>query len=76
MLDDLGNLPFHVKKLLHNRGGQRQYLVKLRGCLKSYNSWELEVFFWHDCPYGIDVFEPLGHGQLAISDNPRQKWWN
>ena len=67
LLDEKGNLQFHVERLLKRRRhkGQYQYLVKWRGYPESENSWEFEVPLRQDCPYAVDVFERRAEGQHA-----------
>ena len=74
LLDEQGNLQFHVEKLLRKRRhhGQYQYLVKWRGYPESWNSWEYEVPLRQDCPYAVDVFERRGQGQLATPNASHQ----
>ena len=73
LLDEQGNVQFHVEKLLQKRRrhGQNQYLVKWRGYPEAYNSWEFEVPLRQDCPYAVDVFERRAQGQLATLDASR-----
>ena len=73
LLDEQGNVQFHVEKLLQKRRrhGQNQYLVKWRGYPEAYNSWEFEVPLRQDCPYAVDVFERGVQGQLATLDASR-----
>ena len=70
LLDEQGNVQFHVEKILRKRHhhGQNQFLVKWRGYPEAYKSWEFEVPLQQDCPYAVDVYERRVQGQLVIPD--------
>jgi hypothetical protein len=65
LLDEQGDLHYHVERLLARRRcqGQNQYLVKWRGYPHSQNSWEFEVPLRQDCPDVVDAFDRLDHQQ-------------
>ena len=70
LLDEQGNLQFHVEKLLRKRRhhGQYQYLVKWRGYPESWNSWEYERY-----PFGKIVRTPLTFSNAAVRVNLRPR---
>jgi hypothetical protein len=63
LLDEQGDLHYHVERLLARRRcqGQYQYRVKWRGYPHSENSWEFEVPLRHDCPDVVDAFDRHDH---------------
>lgn len=69
LLDERGELHFHVERLLARRRHRdhTQYLVKWRGEPNSYNSWEYEVPLRQDCPEAVDAFN-----QSALRDRDHE----
>jgi hypothetical protein len=74
LLDEQGDLHYHVERLLARRRcqGQYQYLVKWRGYPHSENSWEFEVPLRQDCPDVVDAFDRHDH-QPRQGLRPRER---
>ncbi|KAG3195862.1 hypothetical protein PC128_g8145 [Phytophthora cactorum] len=62
LLGEHGELHYHVERLVarRRRQGLTQYLVKLRGCPHSQNSWEFEVPLRQDSQDVVDAYD-LAH---------------
>ena len=74
LLDEQGNILFHVKRLLQDRcrHGENQYLVKWRWYPESYNSWEFKMPLRQDCPYTVNVLNLPGKGRPATFDTSQK----
>nr|CAI72334.1 hypothetical protein PI49.0420 [Phytophthora infestans] len=63
LLDEHGDLHFHVERLVarRRRQGRTQYLVKWRSYPHSQNAWEFEVILRKDCPEVVDAYDRAHH---------------